>query len=117
VLSFFALAPGFTGGVTVAATAGRLAVGAGVGGGSQVRVFDAAGAVRREFLAYPAGVAAGGVRVGWADADGDGLADVLTGPGAGGGGLPVRTFRLTDLSILRSFDPFTPPDPLGVFVA
>jgi len=114
VASFYALAPAFTGGVFVAAAAGRVAAGAGTWGGPQVQVFDAAGRELHSFFAYPPSFI-GGVRVAFADLDGDGRTDLVTGPGLGGG-LPVQALRLSDLAVVRSFDPFDPLDPLGVFV-
>jgi hypothetical protein len=91
---FFAYEPGFQGGVFV--TSGDLdgdgraesIVGAGVGGGPRVRVFahpfDQPAAVRADFFAADP-TDRGGVRVGADDADGDGQADVRTGPGEGRG--------------------------------
>jgi len=112
--SFYAFAPDFGGGVFVAATAGRIAVGAGAWGGPHVRVFDLAGNVQSEFFAYPSNFV-GGVRVAFADVDADGIDEVITGPGLGGG-LPVQAIRVSDQSTVLSFAPFNPLDPLGVFV-
>lgn len=112
--SFFAFAPDFGGGVYVAATTGRIAVGAGTWGGPHVRVFDATGSVQNEFFAYPPDFV-GGVRVAFADVDADGIDDVITAPGLGGG-LPVQAIRPTDQAIVMSIAPFDPLDPLGVFV-
>jgi hypothetical protein len=90
--AMMAYAPGFTGGVFVAAGDldgdGRAEVvtGPGAGGGPHVRVFDArTGAERAGMMAYDAGFA-GGVRV----AAGPG--ELLVGPGAGGG-QTVKRFR------------------------
>ena len=59
--------------------------GAGAGGGPHVRVFSGDdGAELAGFFAYDAAFG-GGVRVAAGDFDGDGRADILTGPGAGGG--------------------------------
>jgi hypothetical protein len=79
-----------------------------------VQVFDAAGAERQSFFAYPTSFV-GGVRVAFADIDGDGREDLVSAPGLGGG-LPVRALRLSDLGEVTSFFPFDPFDPLGVFV-
>ncbi|MGH2811473.1 MAG: Calx-beta domain-containing protein [Actinomycetota bacterium] len=97
----FAYHPFFTGGVTVAAgdidLDGRAEVitGAGPGGGPHVKVFDVAGGelrVRNSFFAYAPSFA-GGVFVGAGDVRGpDDRAEVVTGPGAGGGP-HVRVFR------------------------
>ncbi len=91
IRSFFAFAPGFTGGVYVAAGdvsgdgAADLVVGADSGGVPQVKVFDGStGAEIRSFLAYDVSFP-GGVRVAAGDVNGDGIADIVTGAGPGGG--------------------------------
>ena len=57
---------------------------AGPGGGPHVQVFDSSGALFLEFFAYDAAFT-GGVHVAAADINRDGVADIITGPGAGGG--------------------------------
>src|SRR5207244_12209577 len=91
VLSFYAYSSGFTGGVFVAAgdvngdVKADIITGAGAGGGPHVRVFSGAtGGLLSEFFPYD-GAFRGGVRVAAGDVDGDGHADVITGPGPGGG--------------------------------
>ncbi|MDA1014044.1 MAG: putative Ig domain-containing protein [Planctomycetota bacterium] len=54
------------------------------GGGPHVQVFNANGAFLFEFMAYDVNFR-GGVNVAAADFNRDGVADILTGPGAGGG--------------------------------
>jgi hypothetical protein len=88
--SFFAYGGGFTGGVRVATGDvtgdGRadIITGAGPGGAAHVKVFDGAtGAEVRSFLAYGSGFT-GGVYVAAGDVNGDGIADIVTGAGAGG---------------------------------
>jgi hypothetical protein len=88
---FFAYAPGFAGGVFVAAGdvtgdgRAEIVTGADAGGGAHVRAFTGQGAdAGVSFLAFPAGFA-GGVRVGAADATGDGRAEILAAAGPGGG--------------------------------
>jgi trimeric autotransporter adhesin len=104
--SFFAFGS-FQGGVYVAAGDfngdGRADVitGAGPGAGPHVKVFNGPGGSElASFFAY--GNFAGGVRVGTADIDGDGLADILTGVGPGllrfaasqaGTSPPVKVFQ------------------------
>jgi uncharacterized repeat protein (TIGR01451 family) len=88
---FFAYGAAFTGGVYVAAGdvtgdgTPDIITAAGEGGGPHVKVYDGStGAVVREFGAYDPAFR-GGVRVAVGDTDGDGFADVVTGPGSGGG--------------------------------
>src|SRR5262249_38137059 len=65
--------------------------GAGAGGGPHVEVFDGrTGTEKAGFLAYAPDFR-GGVRVAALDLDGDGRAEVVTAPGAGGGRL-VKVF-------------------------
>jgi uncharacterized repeat protein (TIGR01451 family) len=94
---FFAYNAGFRGGVRVAAADtngdGRADVvtGAGPGGGPHVIVWDASDRTPRlSFFAYGA-TFTGGVYVAAADMNFDGVADVITGAGEGGGPL-VRYF-------------------------
>jgi len=89
--SFYALAPGFTGGVRVAVGDlngdGRAEVitAAGRGAAPQVTVYNGlSGQVLRSFYAFTP-TFAGGVFVAAGDVNGDGLADIITGAGAGGG--------------------------------
>lgn len=59
-------------------------------GGSDVRVFDFAGNLLFNFLAYPGFY--GGVSVAVGDVNGDGIGDIITGAGRGGGP-HVRVFQ------------------------
>ncbi|HTK77688.1 MAG TPA: VCBS repeat-containing protein [Gemmataceae bacterium] len=61
-----------------------LAAAAGAGGPPLVRVFDAAGGVVAQFMAYDPAFR-GGVWVAAGDVTGDGVDDVVTAPGPGGG--------------------------------
>jgi hypothetical protein len=97
-----------------------LATGAGPGGGPHVRLFDAQGGTElSSFFAYDPGFA-GGVRVAVGDVTGDGVPDVVTGPGAGGGP-HVRVFDgFTGAPVggpLGSFFAFAPGFTGGVAVA
>jgi uncharacterized repeat protein (TIGR01451 family) len=89
--SFYAFDPSFVGGVFVAAGdvngdgVADIIVGAGAGGGPHVKVFSGAdGSVLGSFYAY-APTFHGGVAVAAGDVNGDGLPDIITGAGAGGG--------------------------------
>ncbi len=92
VTGFYAFAAVFGGGARVAAAdvdgSGRasILVGAGPGGGPQVRVLKWVGGALQElasFYAYDPSFT-GGVFVGAGDVNGDGRAEVITGAGAGG---------------------------------
>jgi FG-GAP repeat len=105
IASFYAYPPEFVGGADVAVGDvdgdgfAEVVVGAGVGGGPNVRVFSgrrivqgitslarvgAGGALENSFFAYDPAFT-GGVRVAVGDVDGDRFADVITGVGSGGG--------------------------------
>jgi hypothetical protein len=60
------------------------AVGADAGGGPHVRVFNPDGSLRFDFMAYETSFR-GGVRVATADVNVDGVDDIVTAPGPGGG--------------------------------
>jgi hypothetical protein len=90
IANFFAFAPSFVGGVFVAAgqvNGGKLAqiiCGAGAGGGPQVSIFDGSSlSLLGSFFAYNPAFS-GGVHVAARDVNGDGRADIITGPGRGG---------------------------------
>lgn len=88
---FFAYDPNFRGGVNVAVGdlngdhVKEIIAGAGVGGGPHVRVFNKNGKlINPGFFAYDPAFR-GGVNVASGDVDGDGVDDIVTGPGKGGG--------------------------------
>jgi hypothetical protein len=120
--SFFAFAQTFTGGVFVAAGDvngdgfADIVVGAGPGGGPQVKVFDGkTGQTTQSFDAFDAAFT-GGVRVATGDVNGDGTADIITGAGAGGGP-HVKVFDGRTSKPIDSFDAFDPAFSGGVYVA
>jgi hypothetical protein len=119
--SFMAYDPGFTGGVSVAAGdvngdgLADIVVGAGAGGGPNVRAFDGAtGKLTRNFFAYDPAFT-GGVSVATSDSNGDGVADIVTGTGPGGGP-HVKVFDGMTTNQLGSFFAFDPFSLSGVNV-
>jgi len=122
VADFFAFSPGFTGGLYVAGGDvdgdGHcdLVVAPDAGAGPEVKVFSGRdGSVLADFFAYPAGVTAG-VRVAAGDVDGDGRADVVTGPGSGYPPV-VRVYKVQGLDLLHDFYAFANTFLGGVYVA
>ena len=93
-----------------------IVVGAGAGGGPDVRVYSGANPaiLLRDFFAYNTNFT-GGVRLAVSDVDGDGFADIITAPGAGG----APDLRVFDVATLARLDEFMAYDPSflgGVFV-
>jgi hypothetical protein len=122
IRSFFAYDPGFLGGIAVAACDvdgdghADIVTGAGPGGGPHVQVFSGAtGANIRSFFAYDPGLTAG-IFVACGDLDGDGIPDIVTGVGAGGGP-HVQVFGGATGGVLASFFAYDPGALGGVRVA
>jgi hypothetical protein len=118
VAGFLAFDPAFRGGVHVAVGdvtgdgVRDLVVGAGPGGGPHVRVFDGVtGAEVRSFVAYDPGFR-GGVFVAAADLTGDGVADIITGAGPGGGP-HVNVFDGATGALVSSFYAYQCDDPVA----
>jgi hypothetical protein len=89
---------------------------AGAGRSPLVRVFDyATGTEKFRFYAYEQNYL-GGVRVAVGDVNGDGVPDIITATGIGGGPR-IRVFSGVDGSILEDFFAYEPDFRGGVFVA
>jgi ELWxxDGT repeat protein len=121
-LSFDAFGRRFRGGVRVAAGDVNgdgfpdIIAGAGPGGGPRVKVFDGMnGGELRSFFAYDRKFQ-GGVFVAGGDVTGDGVADIITGPGEGGKPR-VNVFDGVNGEKLQSFLPFSRSFRGGVRVA
>ena len=93
-----------------------LAVAADAGGGPHVRVINpVTGVDRFSFFAYGAAFT-GGVRVAVGDVTGDGVADIITAAGPGGGP-HVKVFSGVDGSLAASFFAYGASFTGGVFLA
>ncbi len=91
------------------------AVGAGPGGWPQVNVYNSDATLRFAFLAYDAAFR-GGVHVATADVTGDGVEDIVTAPGPGGGP-HVKVFDGSTGNLLREWLAYDPAFRGGVSVA
>ncbi|PIR95063.1 transporter, partial [Candidatus Falkowbacteria bacterium CG10_big_fil_rev_8_21_14_0_10_37_6] len=117
---FFAYAENFRGGVNVASGdidgdgTDEIIAGAGNGGGPQVRIFDAKGVVKQQFFAYAENFR-GGVNVASGDINQDGIDEIVTGAGQGGGP-HVRVFD-KDHILLKGFFAYDNSMSGGVNVA
>jgi len=78
----------------------EIVVGAGNGGGPHVVIFDSKGKLKYQFFAYNPGFR-GGVNVAVADINNDGIDEIITGAGVGGGP-HVRVFN-KDGQVLAQF--------------
>jgi streptogramin lyase len=86
------------------------------GGGPDVRVIDpTTGAIIKEILAYDPRFL-GGVRVAVGDVNHDGIPDIVTAPGKGGGP-DIRVFDGVTGQLIRDFMAYDPRFTGGVFVA
>ncbi|MBX9579832.1 MAG: S8 family serine peptidase, partial [Gemmataceae bacterium] len=119
--SFYAFDPSFQGGANVAVAdldglpGDEVVVGAAAGGGPHVKVFDPrTGDTRLSFFAFEDDGRLG-VSVAAADLDGDGKAEILTGPGDGGGPV-VRVFTGGTAELAREVPAFDPEFRGGVWL-
>lgn len=121
VTSFFAYEPSYRGGLYVTAAdvtgdgVAEIITGTGLGGGPLVKVFDGTGRPLTAFFAFESSFR-GGVRVGAGDVSGDGIADIVTAAGIGGGPL-VRAFDGVSGRVLTEFLTDDPSNRSGLFVA
>ncbi|MFO0935769.1 MAG: FG-GAP-like repeat-containing protein [Gemmataceae bacterium] len=120
VRDFFAFEPEFHGGIFVAAGdlngdgVADYAVGAGLGGGPRVAVFDGrSGARLLDFYTFDA-ASRDGVTVAIGDVNGDGQAEIVVGKLSGGS--EVRVFNITGNQV-GEVTTFEPSFTGGVFVA
>jgi uncharacterized protein (TIGR03118 family) len=122
IREFMAFDLAFTGGVNLAVGdvdgdgQDDVITGADAGGGPHVKVFSGAdNAVLQSFMAYDMAFN-GGVRVAAGDINFDGLADVITGAGVGGGP-HVKAFDAVSQALLKNFIAFSSVFRGGIFVA
>ena len=117
---WYAYDPHFAGGVSVAVAdldgdgKAEIITGALAGGGPHVRVWDEAGHLKSEFMAYDPNFH-GGVNVAAGDLLGDGRAEIVTGAGPGGGP-HVRVLNASGVAF-GGFYAYAPEWTGGVFVA
>ena len=92
-----------------------LAIGPDVGLAPEVKVFTATGVLRFDFFAYNPAFT-GGVRVAVGDVNGDGVPDIITGPGPGMAP-EIKVFDGVTGQVLYDFYAFNPAFTGGIFVA
>ena len=123
VSEFFAFGGDFRGGVNMAVGdfnrdgIADIVAAAGSGGGPHVKVFDGSRLphVLFDFFAYSPGFS-GGVRVAVDDINGDGIHDIVTAPGPGGGP-NVKVFDGSTGQAIKDFFAFDPSFTGGVLIS
>ena len=122
LLDYFAYEPTFTNGLYVTAADvngdgyADIITGTGPGGGPRVTVTSGkTGLILADYFAYSSDFR-GGVRVGAADTDGNGAAEILTAPGVGGNP-EVRVWGGPAFAQVGSFLAFDPGYTGGVYLA
>lgn len=119
-VSFYAYDSAFHGGIDVAAGdvdgdgVAEIITAPGKGGGPHIKIFKANGTLVSEFMAYDSRFH-GGVALAVADLDGDGKAEIITGPGKGGGP-NVKVFSGTG-TIIKDFMAYDPKFHGGIDVS
>ena len=93
----------------------RIVTGAGAGGGPHVKIFSGAGDSVASFSPYGDAFNSG-IRVATGDVTGDGVAEIITAAGAGGGP-HVKIFDGVANEELYSFEPFSAAPAGGIHVA
>jgi hypothetical protein len=118
---FFAYEPSFTAGVYVAVGdvtgdgVDEIITGTGFGGGPLVRVFNQFGIDQGAFFAYDENFR-GGVRVAVGDTNGDGIGDIVTAAGPGGGP-HVKVWDFATFNTIDSYFALSPDYTGGIYVA
>ncbi len=92
----------------------KIVVGAGLGGGPQVRIFSPSGKLEGSFFAYDKKLRSG-VNVAMADLNGDGQDEIITGPGKGDKS-GVKIFSLKG-QLINTFSPYGDKFNGGISVA
>lgn len=117
---FFAYDTSFRGGVDVAVAdvdgdgKAEIVTAPGPGGGPHIKIFKENGELIKDFFAYPTTFRSG-VNVAAADLDGDGKAEIITGPKSGGGP-HIKVFK-ADGTLLKEFMAYSTSFTGGVDVA
>lgn len=103
-------------GIVSSTASADIITGVGSGGGSHVKVFSSTGGSElASFFAYGQAFT-GGVRVATGDVTGDGVADIVTGAGPGGGA-HIKVYDGKSGDVAKNFIVLIPSYPGGIYVA